>query len=67
MEQKKEERLKQLLEKLPDIYENFATGITAIAQKKNCVDKLINYISSNRDVDTSAVVRFISDPVGDNW
>lgn len=36
MEQKKEKRLKQLLENLPDIYENYATGITAIAKKELC-------------------------------
>lgn len=66
---KTEEKLKVLLKKLPDIDEDpdFPTDITAIAKKKNCINELIDYLNSKNNVDSSAVVRFISDPVGDNW
>lgn len=64
-----EEKLKALLKKLPDIDgdPDFPADITAISKKKNCINELIDYLNSKDNVDSSAVVRFISDPVGDNW
>lgn len=64
-----EKKLKDLLKKLPDIDgdPNFPDDITAISKKKNCINELIDYLNSKDNVDSSAVVRFISDPVGDNW
>ena len=63
-ERSKEEILKGMFEKLPDVYDSFAADMSEMAEKHKFVDQLIEYMESTPDATTSTVIEKITELLG---
>ena len=63
-EKSKEEILKDLFDKLPDVYDTFAVDISKWAAKHGFLDQLIEYMENTTDATTSSVLEKFTELLG---
>ncbi len=54
-----EKELKKLLEKIPGSYSDFVIGVLCFAKTDDAKKKMIEYIKSNDNLRTSAVLKYL--------
>ena len=57
------ERLRELLMKMPDSYEDAVHGTMAAARKDKCAKELIDFLENNPQATTSDLLAYITDEI----